>query len=157
MGLPLGQLAMNTNGVIPAGGPYVVVGEPVPVPDPAKADTEAEKKIADDMKPFEAAEKKCAELQAKHRDDLEKLLERKKESFAKMVTELNEKRLALTEAEKQARPVELPAESRHVGRRSGIDPSDYRLQLVFHRKSIAGGSAWESNPPGACLQTPHRF
>ena len=108
MGTGASQLAnlMNGNDVIPAAASNHIVGVPVSVPDPAKADGDAQKKLAEDMKAFEAAEKKCDELKAKHRDNREKLLKRKKESFAKAVRELNEKRLALAEAEKQARQAE---------------------------------------------------
>ena len=51
-------------------------------------------------------------------------------------------RLSLSSARTLSREgVELKSDSRPL-----IFPS------LFH-----GGSVWESNPPGACFQTPHRF
>ncbi len=37
------------------------------------------------------------------------------------------------------------------------DENGVRTSLFWMWRSHDGGSVWESNPPGACFQTPHRF
>ena len=75
-------------------------GEPTQAPRSTKADDQAKKGYEAEKKALEAAEKKSTEIRAKHRDELQTLLEQKKQHFARMLTELNEKRSALAEAEK---------------------------------------------------------
>jgi DNA anti-recombination protein RmuC len=90
-------------------GGFPVEDEPGRVADRPKTDDKAQKASAAEMKKaLEAVEKRCAEIQAKHHDDLKTLLERKKKEFARKLTELYEKQAELARAEKPSGPVLRP-------------------------------------------------
>jgi hypothetical protein len=96
----MGDPALELSGAKPPSDTGSVTGSPKADRKGSKADREIKKGFEAKRKALEAAEKKTAEIQTRRRDEVRVLLEQKKEHFARMLTELNEKRTALAEAEK---------------------------------------------------------